>query len=272
MDSRPAEASAYEQYAVVFLRTSPRIGNDSGAYHCGSGSLVNVGGVHGILTAGHVLRDIAADDSFRMISSVGPGRFADNRLIPIEPNSIISNWSGEATPTGPDIGFVRLPNDIRDWAIANRAFYNYGHRYQLYKAGRRPSQTHAFYVLGAYGEGSKVELQDDGFSHITTNFSMLLGDIDTSDKSLEAAGSIIFYPNSTAGHPSTFKGLSGSGVWAVNKNDDALGHILIGVAYYEYPESADGNRAVIFHSVQWAYDWLLDEVAKRFPYEFKSFT
>jgi hypothetical protein len=263
--------SQYEQYAVGFVRSSPQIGNETCAYHCGSGTLVNVGGVHGILTAGHVLNEIKRDGHFVMLSATGPGQHAHAHKVEIEPGSIIMNWSGEASRLGPDIGFIRLPNKMRDWARENLAFYNYARRYQLYVDGKKPEPTEGYYVFGSLKEGSEIALQEDGFNGLKTNFGFFTGELVVDDLALHEAGSFIFLPGESASNPESFEGLSGSGLWAVNALEGPMGHILIGVVYFQYEPISKGVRPLVFHSVDWTYNWLHDEVSKHFAGEFQPF-
>lgn len=271
MDNRPAWMSQYEQFAVSFVRSSPQIGSDTGAYHCGSGTLVNMGGVHGILTAGHVLHEIKRDGHFVMQASTGPSKHAYAHKVEIEPGSMLINWSGEANRLGPDVGFIRLPNQIRDWARENLAFYNYGRRYTMYVDGKKPEPTQSYYVFGALKEGSEITSQGDGFNNLKTNFGFFTGELVVDDLALHEAGSFIFLPDVSSSNPDSFEGLSGSGLWAVNPLDGAMGRILIGVIYYQYEPIREGVRPLVFHSVDWTYNWLHDEVSKQFSKEFVPF-
>ncbi|CAN7143486.1 hypothetical protein [Rhizobium sp. LjRoot254] len=268
MDNRPPGASIYEQYAVGFLRSSPTVPRP---YHCGSGTLVSVGGVHGILTAGHVLNEIERDDSFRMLSTTGPTRYADAREVVIETGATIRNWDGIESRGGPDIAFLRLPNDVRDWALLNRNFYNYSTRYDLYIGGSRPLPAHTFYTFGMIGESSEVSLSPEGWAGIKSQFIMLLGDIIKPNHQVAPAGPWVFVPETSASMPHSFGGLSGAGVWAINEAEGALGRLLLGVAYFQDPPAKNGIRNIIFQGVDWSYDWLIDTVAKKFPEEFQPF-
>jgi hypothetical protein len=73
-----------------FIRSSPQIGTETGAYQSGSGTLVNMGGVHGILTAGHVFCEIERDGHFVMPSATGPGDRVDAHKVEIEPGATLS--------------------------------------------------------------------------------------------------------------------------------------------------------------------------------------
>lgn len=268
LELRPAGASVYEQYAVGFLRSSPAIERP---YHCGSGTLVNVGDVHGVLTAGHVLDQIEHDGAFRMLSTTGPGRFADVREVVFEPAAVLKNWSGAGSREGPDIAFIRLPNDVRDWCLANRIFYAYSTRYALYVGGGRPLPAYAFYVFGIVGESSEVSVGPTGWADIKSQFTMVIGDIIKPETREEMGAPWIFVPDPSPSLPASFGGLSGAGVWAINEAEGPLARLLIGVAYFEDPPAKNGVRNIVFQGVDWCYDWLIDAVGRAFPQEFSAF-
>jgi hypothetical protein len=124
------EAAAWQlaNFSIGFCRftTSGRVEDATSA---GSGTLARIGPVGGVLTAGHVLRNLPTK------GRVGLVRFRQHRTTALQTFTIdmqyvdqLTIWSGEESEAGPDIGFLRLPlPEITTLAATKQFHQSRGH-------------------------------------------------------------------------------------------------------------------------------------------------
>jgi hypothetical protein len=98
------------------------IGNEpkEDAILIGSGTLVDINGTFGILTAQHVIDELPRHGNLGLIISEQVHRPT------IDANVLIYSRMGRGRDpsTGPDLGFIKLPNSIISILKAYKSFYN----------------------------------------------------------------------------------------------------------------------------------------------------
>ena len=87
------------------LRTS---GGTEDAEPAGSGSLVTVGSVYGILTAAHVLKNLPDQGEVGLVRFPRVRRFAQKPTIDMGQAEKLTVGADAFGPEGPDLGFLRL--------------------------------------------------------------------------------------------------------------------------------------------------------------------
>jgi len=223
-------------------------GNVENAVACGSGSLVTVGGVRGVVTARHVIERI------RHEPEVGLLRF------PINEAAIQCHWievgktefeclAGSDGPLGPDLGFVRLPHATEALLASTNNHYPLD--------GERPPMEGSYrglgmceFVMGIVEEWTAdLELTAE---RRLKKFMLLATDGFTADTRKHAGLDLgTFKPNAGAniGPPKSYGGISGGGLWRVFFKPDSSNEVvhrrLIGTAFYEVP--VDGVMQIVHH-------------------------
>src|SRR5438105_333341 len=110
------------QFIIGFARLSVK-NNVEDAVSAGSGSLVTVGSLHGILTAAHVLDALPTTGKVGLVTYAdNPARF-DRQAITMEHTDSVVMRGKKFGPIGPDLGFLRLPEQEIGWLKAKSSFY-----------------------------------------------------------------------------------------------------------------------------------------------------
>jgi hypothetical protein len=122
------------------------------AVSAGSGSLVTVGSLHGILTAAHVLDALPKAGRVGLVTYANnPGRF-DRQAIMMQHTGSVVMRGIKFGPIGPDLGFLRLPEQEIGWLKAKNSFYNLTKHRTDVLANKEPAQAHVDSVTGIIHE------------------------------------------------------------------------------------------------------------------------
>lgn len=239
----------------------------------GSGTLVDIDGNKGILTASHVI------DALKRLSDPGIVRFPTNSLnrqslrFNFEHCRVAEIKGPTYTEQGPDIAFLRLPPDTLAALGATSSFLNLSARSQEFQV--EPS---AFVDSGAAffaATGVVEEWTEDldpkrpkqkvvGFNAVCAVGQMAVDRHDlpcdivklkpTFDEELQEPGS--------------FGGVSGGGIWKFQCDPSREGtpiikHVLSGVTFFETEHTASG-RCLIDHGPKTIYCDLIAKVRSEF--------
>jgi hypothetical protein len=233
----------------------------------GSGTLVKIDGVSGILTAGHVVRSWEkSQPKYQRPKRLGivPGRQAATLVEePLEHFHAFVIEAGESEEFGPDLAFVRIPSgsgflntlaskksffELSGPAVRNRTIYVTRSTpvAAIGIVAQKTERTGGKTVLNQYVIlGTEPQTTErNGFDYIDLH----------SRRSLE--------PNT----PNSFGGVSGGGLWRFSIARLSESEIkpydfqLAGLAFYQYPETADGVATVRFHGPRSIYERLLPQV------------
>lgn len=235
-------------YTIGFLSTET-------GESLGSGTLVQIGGRRGIVTAAHVARALPE-------RSVGILRFVNRqflqslRLDPI-------NWRPTLFPatTGricPDLAFLELPHPDASTLSATNSF-------TPLPASDAPNLPALYAIAGTINEATvrtvEPRWQRLGFTGLVAMISEMRS---ANYRSLDYRSCTASYgPEVTP--PSSYAGVSGGGMWSVYL-DLASRRVatasLCGVAFYQSQTAANGSRRIVCHGPR-SIHRLVDEVQRR---------
>jgi hypothetical protein len=237
----------------------------------GSGTLVTIDGVRGILTAAHVVRhwhDSQPKDQRPKRLGIVPGRSAS--ALVEEPLAHFDDFvtePGDPKEFGPDLAFVRIPSPSGFLAtlIAEKSFYDL----------TAPGVADRIVFITRTGPmascGVVAEKTERSNGQTTINSTVFLV---TEPQSFEREGydyvDVRSRRSLEPNTPNSFGGVSGSGLWRFSIAKLSESEIkpfdfhLAGVAFYQLPDTNDGIATVRFHGPRSIYEQLLPKVRTRF--------
>jgi hypothetical protein len=102
-------------YFTIGFATLSVKGNVEDARCAGSGTLVTVGSLYGILTAAHVLDNLPKKGQVGLVTHADdPSRF-QKQVIAMEHTDSVVMRGTTFDQKGPDLGFLRLPQESVGW-------------------------------------------------------------------------------------------------------------------------------------------------------------
>ena len=108
-------------YSVGFVTVSFK-GTVEEAVCAGSGTLVTVGSQFGILTAAHVIEALPKDGEVGLVVGIeDPAKF-QRQTIRMEHTDSVMMRGRKSSQAGPDLGFLRLPEETIGWLRARGSF------------------------------------------------------------------------------------------------------------------------------------------------------
>ncbi|MBZ9765511.1 hypothetical protein LB526_01885 [Mesorhizobium sp. CA6] len=239
----------------------------------GSGTLVNMAGVRGVLTAAHVA--LALRNEARVgIVTFGPGRFQTLSFNPNYDDGIWMVSNEENGPSAIDIAFIQLPQDTELRLSVNQAFWDMDERVRLvYESGKFLDDP-VYIVMGVIGEMSEHDRSNERYVDSSHTAMMHVGSLDlrTEDSDLI----VVFQPDFADGIsvPTSYGGTSGGPLWvmsqqALHKEAGAawskLDFHILGVAFYE--ELGLGGQLQILCQGPRVVDWLYERIAEEVGYK-----
>lgn len=138
-------------YSVGFLKFR----NDEKkevAEPAGTGTFVKLGGVYGVLTAGHVLKELDPQSTVGLVRFPSVEPPIQNRRLNLQHTERIVDWNGKDCDA-PDVAFLKIPEiDGRALEASGALFYNLAlcREFRPSKPSHRMSVCHA--VVGVVGE------------------------------------------------------------------------------------------------------------------------
>lgn len=238
-----------QHYSVILLRIDKDKNGSERGYQIGSGTLVTIDTISGILTAQHVTNELQGHCWLGM-AMAAEGQYHSYR-IDKEHFQIIEIGIPKSTEFGPDLSFITLSNIDISTIKPYKSFYPLLiEKDEILKAP--PSIRFGPWVMcGAPGEKTVNLIRDGGFRESLifqqwcgfgdVSNEYLLGEFDYLDANID-------YSDQT-NPPFTFGGMSGGGLWQVifaQKPDKTLvvrRCILSGVIFFQ--SSLEKNRRII---------------------------
>jgi Ribosomal protein L7/L12 dimerisation domain len=265
---------AISNFTIGFVRVSLR-DNVEDAESAGSGSLISVGSIRGILTAAHVLEHLPdkgnvgvvlyQEDSAKFGKHIIGMQYAEKLML-----------GGEASGvSGPDLGFLRLPPNAVAALGAILSFYDLSKRQDDVLANRAPAPSSADTIVGMISELTE-DIPTERRLVRLKSFTAIFGP-GTSSNITEADGHDLFdfevRPSPNFKLPSSFGGTSGGAVWRfyIAEKDGAAAVVdtrLVGVPFFETPR--DGKMIISCHGPKSIYSVLADAIAKQWPEDDQS--
>lgn len=260
-----AEAAQSIRHFAVGFAVLTKNGREEDAFPAGSGTLAKLGPISGIVTAAHVLKALPDKGEVGLVRFNSRGQVQKQTIEMSHAEKVIIS-AGDG-PLGPDLGFLQLPPVNGGNLEATNNFFNLGKRREAHAA---PMYFEA--VVGVVGEWTAdvrptsttrrkdLELlfgggQVTGKSHLPNGFDLCTFKVDYA---------------ADVKKPSTYKGVSGGGLWRVYYQFDAgerqvvREKRLVGVAFYEFTEP-DGSQMITCHGPRSIYRHLVERMQERWP-------
>lgn len=227
---------------------------------CGSGTLVRRGGIHGILTAAHVVHELRDKDEVALFLTKGRGLFTFDRGTPIFSECVDARFSEE----GPDIGFIQIPNAKVGTIGAVKSFVNLDNQAAKIEGGQ-PDLDGSLWCATGFPVAMGDQKPDGEFLHTTLFGLVSLGIVD----GYEERDRFDYYSvgvelNADDSLPTSYAGMSGGGLWqiTIRRNGDEIEPVdkyLSGVVYYQ-TEIKDDFRFIKCHGRKSIYEYVLPEL------------
>lgn len=235
----------------------------------GSGVLVSVGDVRGVLTCGHVFESIFARDAVGLcIFTNDKTRLQNAQLHKKDIGIYECLYQGES-PEGPDIAFFEIANPslFDSLAAATMVFDLVGGK-SKYKTVTAGDDKKIYVVPGILGEWTGTVDFEAGMSLEVEGLSLVVSPRDPrSNKGYDLLTLVPSYDELVSA-PASYGGLSGSGLWEILVREDRSGDYefssrkLSGVVFWEKPEG-ENDLIVFCHGPKSIYELLLPKVIQK---------
>jgi len=265
-------------YSISFARLTTT-DNVEDAESAGSGTLVTVGSLHGILTAAHVVNALPKSGKVGLILCAdNPAQFGKQGIIMEHTEAPVSIRAETFGPNGPDLAFLKLTDEACGWLKAKNSFYSLIKRRDDVLEGKHPATSYTDSIIGTIHELTQP-LPGDNPRVRRVQFSAIFCGVRMSAVKYLNDHRLNYFQMQTEHEPGfsipkSFQGTSGGAVWRfyVAKQDDKVKVIdrrLIAVPFYE-GVSSDGKPEIACHDAKDIYGKLVDEISTRWPEETHS--
>ncbi len=233
----------------------------------GSGTLVTVGPVHGILTAAHVLRKLPDHGQVGIVRSKAASWFAQKQTINMEHAEKLTIAGESFGSQGPDLGFLQLPQHDAAVLEARGVFFNLGKRRASVLAGDQPGKQYFDGISGTVAEWTTDLPSERGF-HRVKGFRSLYGVGNVIGERESDGFDLLDFEvsyDSDFKSPASYEGMSGGALWRAycTTGDDGQlslsSKLVFGVAFHQSGIS-EGKRIITCHGPRSVYGPLIDAI------------
>ncbi len=260
---------AITDYAIGFVALGESESGEKGELG-GSGTLVQIDGARGILTAYHVVDHLRARQEIGLILPTRSEPTLHRMMLKSETVCWLPIAYGDRSSEGPDLGFLLLPQVDAGALSARKSFYNLSlHREDM--LSNPPARDDGIWILcGFAGELTTERPGERGYAKVMAfegacyagwvEREYCRGDFDYLE--FEARYGGIDEP------PRSFGGLSGAGLWQASLNRTPEGAltagrpVLCGVAFHQSP-LADRRRVIMCHGRRSVYIQAVESIRSR---------
>lgn len=244
-------------YSTALIKITGTSSTGESANLIGSGTLVCIGDVYGILTAQHVVELISKPCKLGMILTEGVHRFD----VDEEHLQIIEIAKPNNQEYGPDLAFIRLPISKVVEIRVYKTFLDLD--VDKEELLNKPPNIHdgVWFLCGVPGEWTKPDQSEKGFD-LVSSFEGLCGAGGVTDEydidGYDYIDALIEYVDKTS-LPKSFGGFSGGCLWQVilkKSTDNGLEpdrYLFYGVPFYQ-TSIRDGERQIRCHSRKSVYE------------------
>jgi hypothetical protein len=235
----------------------------------GSGTLAVFGKVHGILTAAHVIDELPKTGEVGIV--LYREKTFQKQVIKMEDTERVTVREAIFGPEGPDMGFLRIPEENIGWLKATSSFYNLKKRRLNELAGQTPAENYVDAVIGMIDELT-VNVPVDKPKRRAKAFSAIFCNGEVSGTNNVNGYDLLDF--SVTSHPDfklpgSFEGMSGGALWRVyfEMKDDTpsiVGKRVQGIPFYQ-SVGQGGARVIICHGPNSIYRVLADKILKKWP-------
>jgi hypothetical protein len=238
--------------------------------------LVTIGSLHGALTAAHVLDALPKKGAVGIVTSVDRPSDFQKQIVMMENTEEVVIRGKDFGPIGPDLGFLRLPEESLGWLKAKNSFYNLPKRRPDVLARKEPTASHVDSIIGIIHEFTK-DAPTGRPSERRKEFTAIFCGAHLAALRYPASYELYYYePITDPGFalPKSFKGTSGGAIWRfyvaeMNGSINVVDQRLIAVPFYE-SLSLSGKREITCHGPQGIYGVFIDTVTEKWPKEAKA--
>ncbi|HEX9597111.1 MAG TPA: hypothetical protein VF982_09560, partial [Anaerolineales bacterium] len=149
-------------YSTPLLRLRERPGRPPEVDQMGSGTLISIEGVYGILTVHHVAENFNGDCALGLILMEKVHRF----VVEHDHFTVYHLAIPDQPSTGPDLSFIRLYNPDIGTIKAHKQFYNLSGTREAVLSSILPINQGTWIIWGVPGEQNTIEPPEGDFRHI----------------------------------------------------------------------------------------------------------
>ena len=245
-------------FGVGFVKVEPTPQQEPAL--AGSGTLVVIDGVHGILTADHVLANLPTRGRLGLAFGSRTATVAHQFVIDSEvaPRVQVAQASGD--DRGPDLGFLILPPDATSALKARASFYDITKRRDRMLSSPPSIEAGGWVVLGLIDEWTTTGPGELGFKQVR-HFSSVCGGSAVSREEQREGFDYLYFDvrcDTNENRPYSFAGASGGSLWQLvaRLEDERVSikeALLSGVPFYE-SAVRDGVRTLVCHGRRSIYE------------------
>ncbi|MBY5663901.1 hypothetical protein [Rhizobium leguminosarum] len=258
-------------HTVGFLKIVPISLEKRSFQECGSGVLAEVGGIKGVITAGHVIRELQAYERGAVFPSLRqPGAPKPFEFGLSDCQQIIIGGS-DSSANGPDLGFIRLPYNVEQRLQDNWLFYNFSVRLKHAIENAEETPLDHELICGVVAEKTMLITETERSVSRTYVTALAYGGSFNGRPGPDGYDlfDFIIRHNEEVSRPSSYGGMSGSAIWKIGSTDAAVDRLICGIAFYETEPDERGNRTIVCHGPECIYGLLVDRIREAFPKEFQ---
>ncbi len=259
-------------YTVGFAALSSNE-NAEDAECAGSGTLVTIGSLHGILTAAHVIERLSKENRVGIVLVADTSEQFQRQAINMGHTASVTIYKKELGQDGPDLGFLKLPQESIGWLRAKNSFYNLSKRRDSVLINRYPSKSHTDSIVGMIHEFTK-DASSDMKNVRKKSFTAIFCEARFRGAKWTDTFDLQYVePKSDPDFklPDSFEGTSGGALWRFfvvekEKKISVVERWLLGVPFFQ-SRSADNKRTITCHGPRGIYGSLIDRVVAKWPAE-----
>ena len=263
------------RYAIGFLEVRLK-DKEPEALNCGSGTLVRIGRIAGIMTAGHVVRALPTRGLIGLVRYANKQAPAERLVVEAHNLARLPIGGADKSRDGPDLGFLRLaPPDVsRIEAGFPSAFRNLL-RHRETMLGDEWRRGPYYDGIAGLPKEWEVELPSEGQFSKVMGFEGLMGyGAITEEREANGFDLLEFEVDSGEGSesPTTYGGVSGGLVWRVylDGSEDTQFSLravhIIGIPFFE-TITGERKMSITCHGPRSIYGHLIDRIQEEWSSE-----
>ena len=262
---------AISHFTVGFVGLSSVEGWEQ-AMPAGSGVLVSVGQVYGILTAAHVLANLPTHGEVGLVDFPRVKNRVQKPKVDMAHTDRVSIQGSEWGPNGPDIAFLKLPQNVVGNLKMSKSFKNLDVAREKALNPKAPTNQSFDSILGVIGENTTDIIPNIPNTRIRGfEARFQIGQI-TPIVAVDGTSRSLFVPTNQGDvpMPNTFAGTSGGGIWRTywNLDSDQKFNVvetrLCGIAYFQ-SEKVGSNRVLTCHGPKSIYLDMVKLIQDKWP-------
>ena len=237
--------------------------NGEELYLIGSGTLIRIGKIHGVLTAQHVAALLRDFEELAFIISLDVHKL----VVETKHLHVIEVAKPSEPSKGPDLSVVILPTNLLGIFKAKKSFYNISHKREEVLQSSLDLDVGVWILFGFPDEQTIAEGPDRGFD-VVKGFHGLCGATGVAKAYMQGDYDFLEVGAQCGDNkllPVSYKGVSGGGLWRAHlirsKDGDIQNRnpILYGVAFYQ-TEIREGIRYIKCHGPHSVYEKVYEAI------------